>query len=224
MCAKGTPTSSPIPNLLVLLTGRQEVPPYWGGWLDRLPFCPVTDTLHMCHSCGLVTSPARKEDEMRRREGRGGGGGGGKPQRSRRQRCQLVFFFLPPCIEIDIGRTSRRLIPAKPSFFFFLSGGGGCLGPALLSASRARLTVSAKCHSCRKKGALTLCFYTTAALLRSTDRVFYFFLFSCSSFAALAKPQCTDRQDGTPRKSVQFISHVHLGKSTLKTFKKMVPV
>lgn len=69
MCAKGTPAASPIPNLLVLLTGGQEVPPYWGGWLDRLPFCPVTDTLHMCHSCGLVTSPVRKEDEMRQRRG-----------------------------------------------------------------------------------------------------------------------------------------------------------
>lgn len=165
MCAKGTATASPIPNLLVLLTGRQEVSPYWGGWLDRLPFCPVTDTLHMCHSCGLVTSPPRKEDEMRRRR---------EANRSAPTDNAVSSFFCPT----HWNRHRPHVSPSHPrKTLSFFSGRGGCLGPALLSASRARLTVSAKCHSCRKKGALTPCFYTTAALLRSTDTEgFFYFL------------------------------------------------
>lgn len=56
-----------IAALLASVTRRRKVPPYWGGWLHRLPFCPVTDALYMCHSRGPVTLRRQsREDEMRR--------------------------------------------------------------------------------------------------------------------------------------------------------------
>lgn len=85
-CVLRRATASQIAKLLVLVTTRRKVPPHWGGWLDRLPFCPVTDTLHMCHSFGPVTSPEQKGWDGEREWGRRR-----QPGRSRRQRCQPVY-------------------------------------------------------------------------------------------------------------------------------------
>lgn len=104
-CVRRRETASLITTLLVPVTTRRKVPPYWGGWLDRLPFCPVTDTLHMCHSGGPVTSPQQRRWDREK--------GTGKRKATRALAPTTLSACLSPRIKIDIGRPSCCLFPAN---------------------------------------------------------------------------------------------------------------
>lgn len=118
--------------LFLLLTTRGKIPPYLWEWLGRWSFCPVTDTLHMCHSRVPVTSLPQRRWDSEKEQGRG---------------KATLSAGLSPRIEIDIARLSSCLFHANLYCFW----GGRCLRPALLSAYRAPLTVTAMCHCCSMK-------------------------------------------------------------------------